>query len=118
MLFVIFLFGLIFYLSTRKENFTNYGLISSTDAKTLIKQNKIDFIIDVRTTREWEASRHPQAIHIPFGEIQNFDWSEYEDKRILLYCQTGRRAKIAWEEIHQIVPQSYYITSTYESLLD
>lgn len=61
-------------------------------------------VIDVRTTREYEAGHVPGAIHIPYQEI----WLRREEigagktERIILYCSHGPRAGMAALELRTL----------------
>lgn len=53
--------------------------------------------VDVRSDEEWAAGHVEGAIHIPhtqmadrYGELE-----QYEDRELVLYCRSGRRAGIA-----------------------
>jgi rhodanese-related sulfurtransferase len=52
-------------------------------------------IIDVRTKEEWDINHYPNAIHIPYNELNKLNVEK--DTQIILYCNTGRRAKIGKE---------------------
>jgi phage shock protein E len=95
--------------------FSTLPKISSDKAKKMIREGKIDYIIDVRTLEEWDEGHHPNAIHIPIG---TYPKNINKKSRILIYCRTGRRAKIA---VQQYIKKGYkninYITGNYKSLL-
>ena len=57
----ILLIVYLFYLLSNPE-------ISSDKAKKMIREGKIDYIIDVRTLEEWNEGHHPDAVHLP-GKI-------------------------------------------------
>jgi rhodanese-related sulfurtransferase len=58
-------------------------------------------IIDARTQEEYDAGHIPGAILIPEYEIATRAESELPNKNqlILVYCRSGRRSKIASEEL-------------------
>ena len=89
--------------------------LSSNKAKKMISQGQINYIIDVRTLKEWNEGHHPDAIHFPMG---TFPKNINKNSRILIYCRTGRRAKIA---VQQYIKKGYknvnYITGNYKSLI-
>ena len=92
----------------------DYHKISSVKAKNLINQGKIDYIIDVRTIEEWNIGHHPNAIHIPLG---TFPENINKKSRILIYCRTGRRAKIAVKQyIKKGYENLYYIEGNYKTI--
>jgi rhodanese-related sulfurtransferase len=51
-------------------------------------------VIDVRTPGEYRAGHVPGAINIPLQEFeQRFgELSAYQDKEVVLYCESGMRA--------------------------
>jgi rhodanese-related sulfurtransferase len=55
------------------------------------RQNKI--LIDVRTKQEWFRNHLPDSINIPYDQIHTLDVNKAT--KIVLYCNSGRRAKIA-----------------------
>ena len=58
-------------------------------------------IIDARTQEEYDGGHIPGAILIPEYEIADRAEKELPDKDqlILVYCRSGRRSKIAAEEL-------------------
>jgi rhodanese-related sulfurtransferase len=95
--------------------------ISSTDAKQLIQQGKIDIILDVRTDLERETlGYYPGSIHIQSADLDKIMPIKYPNKNIyiLAYCNTGQRARAATEKLHKLgYNNSFYIISGYTSLL-
>ena len=61
----------------------------------MIREGKIDYIIDVRTLEEWNEGHHPDAVHLPHGR---FPENINKNSRLLIYCRTGRRAEIAVQQ--------------------
>lgn len=51
-------------------------------------------LVDVRTKDEYDTGHHDQAINIPLEQIPNHDFGDLCDK-IIVYCQTGGRARVA-----------------------
>lgn len=77
-----------------------YMTISPDDAKDLIgKENVI--LLDVRTREEYEEKRIPGAVLLPVDNISQKAGSVLPDKDsvIIVYCRSGRRSKIASEEL-------------------
>ena len=70
-------------------------------------------VIDVRTKTEWDMGHYPEAIHLPYEHISQYEGSK--DKSIILYCTTGRRASIAKKKLEE---QGYtnVTVNTYENL--
>ncbi|MBD7916152.1 rhodanese-like domain-containing protein [Clostridium sp. Sa3CUN1] len=71
--------------------------INSSQAESLIKNNKDLVILDVRRPNEFKESRIVNSINIPVEEIEwEIDELEkYKDKPILVYCKVGVRSSVA-----------------------
>ena len=78
-----------------------YEQISGTEAKALMDSESGYIIIDARTQEEYDQGHIPGAILIPEYEIADRAEKELPDKNqlILIYCRSGRRSKIAAEEL-------------------
>ena len=78
-----------------------YEQISGAEAKALVDSESGYIIIDARTQEEYDQGHIPGAILIPYGEIADRAEKELPDKDqlILVYCRSGRRSKIAAEEL-------------------
>ena len=95
-------------------------VLTNNEAKKLISTGKIDHIIDVRTKVEWDMGHYPHAIHIPIYDLsvntlKNVGIKKYDT--ILVYCNTGQRARLASETLTKMGYKTYYITSSYTQLL-
>ena len=79
----------------------SYEQISATQAKALIDSESGYIIIDARTQSEYDEGHIPGATLIPYDEISDRAEKELTDKEqlILVYCRSGRRSKIAAEEL-------------------
>ena len=79
----------------------NYDQISGAEAKALMDSESGYIIIDARTQEEYDQGHIPGAIMIPEYEIADRAEKELPDKDqlILVYCRSGRRSKIAAEEL-------------------
>ena len=78
-----------------------YEQISGAEAKALMDSESGYVIIDARTQEEYDQGHIPGAILIPEYEIADRAEKELLDKNqlILVYCRSGRRSKIAAEEL-------------------
>ena len=78
-----------------------YEQITAEQAKTIMDTEKDYVIIDARTEEEFAEGHIKNAILIPEYEIANRAEKELLDKEqlILVYCRSGRRSKIASEEL-------------------
>jgi rhodanese-related sulfurtransferase len=95
--------------------------ISSEIAKELLQNGQIDLVLDVRTNLERNTlGYYPGSVHIPSSDLEKRMSSEYPNKNIniLAYCNSGQRARIATEKLHELgYNNSAYIASTYGTLL-
>ena len=83
------------------ENNSTYEQITQQQAKTIMDTEKDYIIIDARTDEEFAEGHIEGAIVIPEYEISFRAEKELPDKNalILVYCRSGRRSKIASEEL-------------------
>ena len=86
------------------ENNATYEQITVKQAKTIMDTETDYIIIDARTEEEFAEGHIENAILIPEYEIANRAEKELPDKDalILVYCRSGRRSKIASEELVKI----------------
>ena len=95
--------------------------ISSEDAKMKITKKEIDLILDVRTDLERNTlGVYPGSIHIQSSDLEYIMPIKYPNKniRILSYCNTGHRARLATEKLHKLgYKNAMYISSSYKTLL-
>ena len=78
-----------------------YDQITPQEAKTMMDTERDYIIIDARTTEEFAEGHIADAILIPEYEIAARAEKELpnKDALILVYCRSGRRSKIASEEL-------------------
>lgn len=78
-----------------------YQQITAQEAKAIMDAETDYVIIDARTEEEFAAGHIANAILIPEYEIAERAETELPDKDalILVYCRSGRRSKIASEEL-------------------
>ena len=88
---------------TQKENNMEhtYQQITAQEAKAIMDSGEAHVIIDARTQEEFAAGHIANAILIPEYEIADRAEAELPEKDalILVYCRSGRRSKIASEEL-------------------
>ncbi len=104
------------YLYTVKSPY----LVTADQAKQLLQENKIDVVLDVRTKMEYNLGHYPEALHIPTGDLQDQVETLIPDKRsrILIYCNTGQRARYATDLLKAKGYKSVkYIAGSYLGLL-
>ena len=115
---IILSFWLIFYLDVYRY-VTGDGYITTESAKNKINKNEIDYIIDIRSDREWQMGHYNTAIHIPLDEldIEEMLPDDFKEKTILIYCRTGRRARQGYNILKGMgAKKVYYINDSYKSL--
>ena len=78
-----------------------YVNITAQQAKEIMDSRDGYIILDVRTQDEFDESHIPGAILIPHDEISEKAENELTDKDqlILVYCRSGRRSKLAAEDL-------------------
>ena len=92
----------LFGMTACSDSGTNsYEQIAPQEAKTIMDTESEYIIIDARTTEEFAEGHIADAILIPEYEIADRAEKELPDKDalILVYCRSGRRSKIASEEL-------------------
>ena len=101
-------------------SYSGSNMLIGSEAKEMIKEGKINKIIDVRTLMEYRSGRYPGAIHIPLGDFS-------ENNRILkslnkndsyvVYCNTGQRARRARElMVGYGFTNVYYLSDSYQNM--
>ena len=75
--------------------------ITAEEAKQIMDSEEGYIILDVRTQEEYNQGHIPGAIVIPHTEITVRAEAELKDKDqlILVYCRSGRRSKLAAEDL-------------------
>lgn len=118
-IFIFILVICIFYFAYNYAVSSPY-LISAKQAKFLIQNHKIDLVLDVRTDLERNTlGYYFGSIHISSSDLEKRMPLEYPNKntRILAYCNSGQRARMATEKLHKMgYKNSVYISTTYLSL--
>ena len=79
--------------------------------------------IDVRSKEEYEMNHFNGAINIPYDTINYKNYLQIKDmqkgsnKNIVIYCRSGRRAKIAFDKLTSFgLENIYYTTFNYQKL--
>ena len=83
------------------EKTPTYEQITAEQAKTIMDTEQDFYLIDARTEEEFAEGHIENAILIPEYEIKDRAEKELPDKEqlILVYCRSGRRSKIASDEL-------------------
>lgn len=94
--------------------------ISATEAREKLARGYFDVVLDVRTAAERQTlGFYPNSVHIPAGELTEVMPLRYPDKgiSILVYCNTGHRARLATDKLHDLgYVNAQYISSPHKSL--
>ncbi|MBE5960907.1 MAG: rhodanese-like domain-containing protein [Lachnospiraceae bacterium] len=80
-----------------EEETVQYQQISQEEAKNIMDTDDSILILDVRTKSEYAEGHIKDAVLMPYDEIEDYAESEFEDKdqKILVYCRSGNRSKVA-----------------------
>ncbi len=66
----------------------------------ILKENNY-IVVDVRTEDEYNEGHVKDSLNIPYDEIdENVDLDK--DKTILVYCRSGKRSKIAYDNLKEL----------------
>lgn len=79
---------------------SEYKKITSEQAKKMLDTKQV-ILLDVRTQSEFDEGHIENAVLIPYTEINQKAPSMLPDKnkKILVYCRSGRRSEIASREL-------------------
>jgi phage shock protein E len=119
----LLIFGFILVIGVLVYFYTYYSpfRISAEEAKERIKNKEFDVILDVRTDFERNTvGYYPTSVHIEGSHLEDMMPKFYPDKsiRILIYCNTGQRARHAIDILQKMgYKNTLYITSGHNSLL-
>jgi len=112
---------LILFLTAKLYVYSGANLLSPDQAMQMIKSGNLLKVIDVRTSFEYSLGHYPSAINIPIssfsqGEIHKHNIGKKDG--ILVYCNTGERARHAADLLESYgYSNVFYISSTYLPLL-
>ena len=87
--------------TTTANNQAKFEQITQTEAKNIMDTQDDYIILDVRTIEEYNDGHIKGAILIPDYEIATKAKDELKNKNqlILVYCRSGRRSKLASQEL-------------------
>ena len=86
---------------TETTNELGYRQITQSEAMEIMEIRDDYILLDVRTEEEFNEVHIPGAICIPYEDIGTDEIPQLPDKDqiILVYCRSGRRSKIASENL-------------------
>lgn len=84
-----------------KPKSQKYETITANEAQEIMKEDTTIYILDVRTESEYASGHIPNSILLPYDEVssQAESFITNKDSKILVYCRSGRRSKIAAGEL-------------------
>jgi rhodanese-related sulfurtransferase len=94
--------------------------IDSSEAVRRIQKREIDKLVDVRTKAEVQMlGAYPGSIHVPSADLAKRASSLFgKDDRLLLYCNSGQRARAAAEKLKTMGYSNVrYIAEPYWTLM-
>ena len=95
--------------------------IPTGEAKQKLKSNYFDLVLDVRTDAEVIAlGKYPTSVHAPASELEEIMRRRFRDKglKIIIYCNTGQRARIAAEKLYDMGYKNVvFYAGAYQNLL-
>lgn len=85
---------IVWFAYTKGWILANFETITAKQAYTLMKNDENTTLLDVRTIQEFKSRHVRDAQLIPLGELENNleKLKAHKNKKILVYCQTGRRS--------------------------
>jgi rhodanese-related sulfurtransferase len=90
-------------------------LVTASEAKKLLGSVKV---VDVRTPMEYRMGHYPGALNIPVTAINRRTTQRLPKSGILVYCNTGQRARFAAEKLVRLgFKDVVYINGSYKTLL-
>ena len=96
-------------------------MIPAEEAKRRIAARQVDVVLDVRTPIERATlGAYPGSLHIPAAEIGDRVPAAIPNKAasILVYCNTGQRARAATERLRAMGYQNVvYIPTSHASII-
>lgn len=112
------------YAGFRYYALSGKGLLTPRDAKQKISNGAISTVIDVRTKMEYDAGhynnrgKNVKLMHVPVNDFSKRKFQNMnKDAGVLVYCNTGQRARRAAELLRDYgFKNAYYIEGTYTSI--
>ena len=74
-------------------------IVFSTIVFSYLTKNR-QLLIDVRTNGEWRKNGRQGSINIPYDQIHKLNVDK--STKIVLYCNSGKRAKIARDTLYKL----------------
>lgn len=85
--------------ATAPAEFATEALSPDQLAEIMAQEDKNTILIDVRTSEEYNSGAIPAAINIPYDVIQDNLPTQDRNARIIVYCRSGSRSRIAKQKL-------------------
>lgn len=114
--------GYTLYAGLKYYSLSGKGLITPSEARDMLRNKQIKHIIDVRTQTEYNYGHYKKSINIPISVLTKEKLKQVKGlnklDKILVYCNTGQRARRAVDIMREFGYKNvYYIEGTYKTLL-
>jgi rhodanese-related sulfurtransferase len=89
-------------------------------ARAKLLKGELTTVVDVRTDIEYWAGHYPGAVHIPAARLleEAYQMLPNLEEGILIYCNTGQRARHATEVLRSLGYKNvYYVATPHWSLM-
>lgn len=111
--------GYTMYAGLKYYSLSGKGLLTSLEAREMLRKKEIKHIIDVRTPMEYNYGHYKKSKNIPITDLNKNNIKHINKlDTILIYCNTGQRARRAADIMRELgYKKVYYIDGTYKGLL-
>lgn len=89
---IIVLLVLTLFITLNNNHSNAIKKLTTKEVNEIVEDDDL-IIIDVRTKEEYDSGHIPNAINIPYDEIEKVNYDK--SKTIAVYCQTGKRSSNA-----------------------
>ncbi len=88
--------------------------LRTIDARAKLLKGEFTTVLDVRSDLEYWAGHYPGAVHIPTSRLveEAYNMLPNLNEKILVYCNTGQRAKHATMVLRGLGYKNVYYIST------
>lgn len=117
-IFIILLLSLLLTHNTIADNTSLRGNAEQAEAAwPLIEEGAL--VIDVRSEEEYQAGHLPGAVNVPYEETEALIEliGPDQDRNVVLYCGSGRRAEAAKQSLEEASYTGVYNASGLDALL-
>lgn len=117
-IFIILLLSLLLTHNTIADNTSLRGNAEQAEAAwPLIEEGAL--VIDVRSEEEYQAGHLPGAVNVPYEETEALIEliGPDQDRNVVLYCGSGRRAEAAQQSLEEASYTGVYNASGLDALL-